>query len=390
MEVDGADVQILRIVGNCIKISELVSQNRVIKGVTQWIKIEAFSAVYFDQDLDFPGVNMIIVAPHWFIEKSVRINLSGVHAEDHDMKADDGQGVDESGCGRAGEDGLPGLPGQSGGCFYGKGMVFTGLKRLLIEANGGNGGNGQNAGNGSDGLAGENSPAGQSGNGKLGGSGGNAGAGGAAGRAGNFGSVEIWGNMQEITQECTVSCEAGKDGKDGQHGTAGVGGKNGNGWHYSTYSQSYVVGSGKDSRTEYQNVTQSYPVTTDSCAPGGRVAARCNILNQALPTYYLRDFAREKNEVTSDYRRRVKDIMQCPNGNDDVIRKIQRSILSKFVPRIGFGIVEGKSTSDSPYGLLSSGGGQKNTPRKSSAQEKKSQTDSVAGAKNQPSIPTGS
>ena len=389
-EADGPDLKTVRLVGNCIKISELFAQNRVIKGVTKLVKIEAYSAVYFDQNLDFPGLNMIIVAPYWLIDKSVRINLSGVHAEDHDMKADDGQGVDESGCGIGGEDGLPGLPGQNGGCFYGKGMDFTGLERLIIEANGGNGGNGQNAGNGSDGRAGENAPAGQSGNGKSGGSGGNAGAGGAGGRPGHSGNVEIWSDMKEITQKCTVSCEAGKVGKDGQHGTTGVGGKNGNGWHYSNHSQSYVVGSGKDARTEYQNVTQSYLVANDSCAPGGRVAARCNILNQELPTYYIRDFSREKNEVTSDYRTRVKDIMEYPNGDDDVISKIKRSILSKFIPRIGFGVVEGKSTSSSPSLLLSSGGGQKKTPRKSSPQQAKSQTDSSAGAKDQSSIATGS
>jgi hypothetical protein len=114
------------------------------------IELYSWHTLLIDEDLTAPGVNLTLIAPHWWVIGNKKISLKGAEALAHNNpKARDGD--DES---SHGEDGLPGKPGGSGSHFYGKGEVFEGLENLTIDVSGGKGGPGQNGGNGAKGQDG--------------------------------------------------------------------------------------------------------------------------------------------------------------------------------------------------------------------------------------------
>jgi energy-coupling factor transporter ATP-binding protein EcfA2 len=256
------DQKVVSITGNFIKISEILPH---ITSSTKGIKLKSFSTVIFDADIIAKGANLAIIAPKWFVDKNVVIDLSGKDAPNHSSsKAIDSYGYSGKD-GVHGKDGLPGISGSKGGSFYGNGQEFTNLEQLTVNVSGGKGGNGQEGGNGSNGQ--DNSRHANESNyssyevddssgrinnywylrkkfdaekrdcrfdynqiklykGFSGGKGGDAGKGGAEGVGGIAGTVKLFCGNQE--KYIDLVSEEGQWGEAGNSGEAGKGGKDSN------------------------------------------------------------------------------------------------------------------------------------------------------------------
>lgn len=255
--------KVLSVKGDCIKVSDIQPH---ITNKTKAIKVKSFGSIIFDTNLVAKGASIVIIAPKWVVNKDVVIDLSGQNALIHTtVKASDGHGyVNKTRNGQDGSDGLTGLPGENGGHFYGIGEEFIGLDKLLVNVNGGQGGDGQIGGNGSHGQD-NNRHAGKAPNsyskkevfnksgtiwkywylknkgyddcsfhydkmelyhGFPGGKGGNGGKGGAGGYGGFKGTVELYCGDQ--LKEIGFVAREGVKGMDGAVGVGGAGGKDSN------------------------------------------------------------------------------------------------------------------------------------------------------------------
>ena len=116
----------------------LILEKREVKTVD----IFSGGAIFFDADIEKPGMTFNVYVPHWKVDGAHTINLSGKKGDPFSSSA------------AIGGDGAPGKPGQSGGHFNGGGKTFTQLGQLTILADGGEGGKGQDGGKGSTGQAG--------------------------------------------------------------------------------------------------------------------------------------------------------------------------------------------------------------------------------------------
>lgn len=125
----------LTVSGHIVRISRV--QALKCWNETKNIEIYAFNKLYFDNDIDLTGrdAKLSIVAPTWKIIDKRKINLNGV----------DGKSLSDT---PLNTDGDPGLPGESGGHFFGIGDTFIDGQNLIISSCGAKGGAGQNAKNG--------------------------------------------------------------------------------------------------------------------------------------------------------------------------------------------------------------------------------------------------
>lgn len=133
--------QKLVVKGNDIKISDVLNVT-CIKN-SKFVEIFALNKLIFDADINKTGQNaeMSIIAPTWEIIDERKIILDGKKGKSHSsIKASDGIGSFRHG--------KPGLPGGSGGCFFGIGNDFINGANLKIHINGGLGGPGQNGAKG--------------------------------------------------------------------------------------------------------------------------------------------------------------------------------------------------------------------------------------------------
>ena len=108
-----------------------------------------------DANVEQHGVNVAFLATNWFVIEEKKIDLSGVPGAEHiSPKAPSGEGHCLRVAKKKGKSGAPGLPGESGGHFYGYGEAFDNLEALTIDISGGKGGKGQDGGDGGKGKAG--------------------------------------------------------------------------------------------------------------------------------------------------------------------------------------------------------------------------------------------
>ncbi len=106
------------------------------------INIYALHSLFLDQHIERPELNVGFWAPYWITrtQESMRIDVSGSNGTNYEAQAENEH------------DGLLGILGSNGGKFYGELKHFYGPMRLIINASGGNGGNGQDGGNGKPGA----------------------------------------------------------------------------------------------------------------------------------------------------------------------------------------------------------------------------------------------
>jgi len=246
--------------GHIIGTSDL---SGVVKG-KRAVEVYAANGLLVDENIAAPGTSLMMASPLWKVVGTRKIDLKGRKGKSQNSH----KAVEE-------QDGMAGLPGQSGGHFLGLVRDVHQSHQLTIDVRGGNGGNGQNGGDGHDGNPGENGEkaliekrnvktiieqedaelsglrtffewtlTGNNGgtvthykSGSLGEKGGDAGKGGKGGEGGFAGSVVLkdidtfklknWG--------ASIVLEKGNNGKDGLPGTYGKGGRNGH-----VYVGSYV------------------------------------------------------------------------------------------------------------------------------------------------------
>ena len=211
-----------------------------------------FGALFLDQDLEARGKSLALFSPFWKVtlaEKRV-INLNGLAGKDPlHLKAP-----------LPGMDGEPGLPGQSGGHFYGMLDVYSDSKgahhqpsidTLTILVNGGKGGDGQHGGDGENGEEGKDGDKSvlqavgtnkipwyswllmdltkeKKSSGSLGKPGKDSGRGGVGSIGGPSGSI-TFANPMGIESKTTYGTHLkdGDKGENGEAGTPGTAGKNG-------------------------------------------------------------------------------------------------------------------------------------------------------------------
>lgn len=241
----------LVIEGACLKTGDVPTY--IPNGITQ-IKIKCLNSLVFDKSIQAQGINVVVIAPYWYVADKVTINLSGKDAVNFPTQAMNGMGFKPGGgVGSDGQNGLMGLRGQDSGQLYGVGYKFDGLQNITLILAGGRGGNGQNGGNGANGQYGLDATIqdfwGNRGiwqpnegdfykfglkynrielcKGYPGQVGGNAGKGGLGGKAGAPGKMKIIDSSGKELEQLYPSDE-GRNGRDGLQGTPGIGGKYGN------------------------------------------------------------------------------------------------------------------------------------------------------------------
>lgn len=139
--------------GGNITMSEVV-KNENWKEASS-IDVFALHQISIDTNIS-KAVNMFFFAPKWQIAAvPVHIVLSGENGRNYPNAANDAIGRRVKG-----DDGKPGLPGESSGNFFGAGISFENLHNLHIHAVGGTGGNGQTGGRGSPGISGKDASVG--------------------------------------------------------------------------------------------------------------------------------------------------------------------------------------------------------------------------------------
>jgi len=108
-----------------------------------WNRLEIYclNTFFLDEDLIFPGVDVLITAPTWVMYTAAEINLSGKDQAEVPQ-------VNEN------KDGKPGLPGGNSGNFVGICQTFVGQRLLRMRLRGGKGGQGSGGKDGKVGDAG--------------------------------------------------------------------------------------------------------------------------------------------------------------------------------------------------------------------------------------------
>ena len=250
-----------KIAGFLLGVSDI---NKMLRGRTiSEVEVYSLNTLLIDEDFTQPGINLTLMAPHWWVIENKTISLKGSDGLAHDVaKARDGNADYPDG-----EHGLPGNPGESSGYFYGKGKVFRGLENLTIDVRGGKGGPGQDGGNGINGQDGRSGnktevenrkkerfqqstsskaikyalpliTCGNSGtfekyqSGEPGKVGGDGGKGGVGGEGGKTGTIKFEGNENNPIQLSESENEVIKPGKGG---AVGKGGK-----HKPLYAGTYI------------------------------------------------------------------------------------------------------------------------------------------------------
>lgn len=120
----------LTVSGHIVRISRV--QDQQCWQTDKNIQIYSFNKFYLDNNIDLTGrdVQLSIVAPTWEIIGKKKINLNGA----------DGKPLRDE---PLNSDGDPGLPGGSGGQFFGIADRFIDGQNLIIYSCGGKGGTGQ-------------------------------------------------------------------------------------------------------------------------------------------------------------------------------------------------------------------------------------------------------
>lgn len=129
---------------NFISTNKLISDNylnsndcfEVDEEKSKSIAVLALNTIFVDADIYQPSQRIIFIAPTWKIIGKRTIDLSGVDA-DIIENSDDNCKLN------FGKNGIPGLPGGSGGVFFGIGEKFINGQNLTIIANGGKGSDGE-------------------------------------------------------------------------------------------------------------------------------------------------------------------------------------------------------------------------------------------------------
>lgn len=105
----------------------------------QIVDIFCFNTFFLDVDYSSPESmgRVSIISPKWVIMGTRKIEVDGEKGKD-------------LGRAKRGMGGKAGLPGGSGGVFFGIGYDFRGIEKLEIDVSGGEGGRGQEGGQGSD------------------------------------------------------------------------------------------------------------------------------------------------------------------------------------------------------------------------------------------------
>ena len=143
-----------------VRITSGVISSKYIKKIVQKYKKEEVHSIVvknyhtflIDDDLVFNGKNLVISSSIWAIKGERTIDLSGKKGADHDSSC--AKNGAECLSTKAGQNGLPGKPGQYSGHFYGQGKQVISnsyYKKLTIKLNGGDGGRGQDGGKGQNG-----------------------------------------------------------------------------------------------------------------------------------------------------------------------------------------------------------------------------------------------
>uniref|UniRef100_A0A914PAK8 Collagen-like protein n=1 Tax=Panagrolaimus davidi TaxID=227884 RepID=A0A914PAK8_9BILA len=181
--------------------------------------IEIFSKneVILDENLIFPGINLLINAIKISIPQKIIIDLSGKVGE----KLEDVKDEEEKLPGENGKDGKDGTAGNSSGNLCILAQDFENMENLDIKLNGGSGSDGKN---GENGVNGENVYFYQGEKGKPGGMGGKNGLGGEGGFKGNC-SIFIDGKL--INEKIKIEAKNGENGKSGDVGKSGESGMDG-------------------------------------------------------------------------------------------------------------------------------------------------------------------
>lgn len=109
----------------------------------------AFKEFIMDEDIEMPGINLVIIAPAWNIDSNRVIDLSGHKGRKPDPKPETPETPNHHHIPPSpGVDGKPGHPGQSSGNLMIIGLADNEASKLTVKLNGGDGGDGQDAGDG--------------------------------------------------------------------------------------------------------------------------------------------------------------------------------------------------------------------------------------------------
>lgn len=132
----------LTVKGTFVKLSDLDECESACHNEVRLIEVFGLSTIFIDTDLK-KNVDILLIAPKWYVDKERRINLNG---------ADGVNGVDTFKLENSDHlNGKPGMPGQNANHFFGYGNELENSENLYITAVGGNGGHGQSGFSGRDG-----------------------------------------------------------------------------------------------------------------------------------------------------------------------------------------------------------------------------------------------
>ncbi len=246
-----AEPEIIEIICNNFKLSALQECINTINNDNKEIsygeiRVFATGDIILDCDVKLPGVNLFLMANALKPLKKVIVDTSGRDGVNQwqAKKAKNGSQeriTSDKACGKDGEDGLNGQPGESAGHIYIHAKIED--KNLIVfKMNGGRGADGQNGGDGDEGVCGNNGEDGQAENsatiftcgksfkegrsGEKGGVGGNGGLAGLGGQGGNKGVLTTVGYEANNNELC-IEANSGKQGDDAECGKGGLGGKDG-------------------------------------------------------------------------------------------------------------------------------------------------------------------
>ena len=118
----------LQLKGFLIGTSDIPNAINSYPGKTLEVDVYSLNSLFIDLDIYFPGINLSLISPHWRIFGHRTIGIKGNDGPAcYPIKARNGI---SRGC--SGEDGIPGLSGNSGGNFYGKGEDFHNIYDLCL------------------------------------------------------------------------------------------------------------------------------------------------------------------------------------------------------------------------------------------------------------------
>lgn len=144
---------VIEVTGTFVKLSDVVN-NTICNGDKMSLRIFASNKIFIDKDLSHNG-DISLIAPEWKVVGQRKITSYGKSCKkNHEkIKADNSYWLWKNG-----DDGNPGMPGESSGKIFGIVDTIIDENNLRVVSEGGKGCPGQNGGDGAVGMDGINAP----------------------------------------------------------------------------------------------------------------------------------------------------------------------------------------------------------------------------------------